>query len=256
MLSLISPAKSQNFKDKAQVLEFSLPLFEKEIGQLVKIASKLSPDEISTLMSISDKLSHDVWQMYHQFEKNFTLKNAKQALFAFNGDVYRSLNAHSLKPKEVEFAQSHLMIISGLYGLLRPLDLMQSYRLEMGLKLDISGKNLYQFWQEKLTSYLNDVLENHKNKIVINLASQEYKKAINHKKINAIWIDVDFKEYRSGKYKTIGILAKRARGLMARFIIENKIDNLNGIKKFDVDGYFLNQKLSKENHFVFSRKEI
>ncbi|TNF66527.1 MAG: peroxide stress protein YaaA [Gammaproteobacteria bacterium] len=255
MLSLISPAKSQNFKDKAPINFSQTPKFEKEIYQLVKILQELAPDQIASLMSISDKLASEVYDKYAHFKKGFSESTAKQALFTFNGDVYRGLDAATLAEKNAKFANDHLLMISGLYGLLKPFDLIQPYRLEMGSKLDINGQSLYQFWRSKLTAYLNELLSQQKTNIVINLASKEYSSAFEKKSINGSWIDVDFKEYKQGKYKTIGIFAKRARGSMARFIIDKEIDQVDKLIAFDRENYKFNEELSNPKHLIFIRNQ-
>ncbi|MCF6807872.1 peroxide stress protein YaaA [Thiotrichales bacterium 19S9-12] len=253
MLSLISPAKSQNFSDKAPISAYQLPRFVSEIYQLVDLLKELAPDEIASLMSISDKLASDVYGYYQNFHQSFTKENAKQAIFTFSGDVYRGLDAKTLDEGQVNFANEHVLMISGLYGLLKPLDFIQPYRLEMGSKLDIEGQSLYQFWCFKLTSYLNELLETHEIPAVINLASKEYSKAFDKKSVKGKWIDVDFKEYKNDQYKTIGIFAKRARGLMVRYIVDNKIDHPDKLMNFDIEGYQYNDVLSKPSHLIFTR---
>ncbi|WP_119344185.1 peroxide stress protein YaaA [Facilibium subflavum] len=254
MLSLISPAKSQDFKVKAPLEHFTYPLFQDDIVKLVTKLKHYEPAEFESLMRISSKLASEVFDKYINFNpKQYTLENAKQALFAFTGDVYKGIEANTLSHDQAEYAQQHLLMISGLYGLLRPLDLMQPYRLEMGTKFSIDDKSLYEFWRDKLTMMLNRQLSTHQNKVVVNLASNEYSKAIDHKKIDGQWIDIDFKEYHKGKYQTIALYAKRARGLMVRFILDGKIDNLDTLKAFDYAGYSLNPDYSSDKKLCFCR---
>lgn len=253
MLSLISPAKSQDFIDKPSTNLYQQPKFDSEINQLVQILKLQSKDDLASLMSISDKLANEVYTSYQNFKNYFSTDFAKQAIFAFKGDVYRGLNAETLKEKDIEFANAHLLMVSGLYGLLKPLDLIQPYRLEMGAKLDVDGQSLYQFWRFKLTGYLNDLLRLEDVPVVINLASKEYAKVFDQKSIEGKWIDVDFKEYKDEKYKIVGLFAKRARGLMARYIIDHRIDQADKLIAFKIDDYHFNEGLSKPNHFIFTR---
>ncbi|MCF6766046.1 peroxide stress protein YaaA [Thiotrichales bacterium 19S3-7] len=255
MLSLISPAKSQNFKDKAPVDISQPPKFETEIYQLVELLQQYEPHQIASLMSISDKLAVEVYDKYAKFKKDFSENTAKQALFTFSGDVYRGLDAATLSEENAKFANDHLLMISGLYGLLKPFDLIQPYRLEMGSKLDVNGQSLYQFWRLKLTNYLNELLAKEQTNVVVNLASKEYSSAFDKKLVNGDWVDVDFKEYRQGKYKIIGIFAKRARGLMTRFIIDQEINHTDKLIDFNYEGYQFNEELSKPHHLIFTRNQ-
>jgi cytoplasmic iron level regulating protein YaaA (DUF328/UPF0246 family) len=171
----------------------------------------------------------------------------------FDGDVYKGIQASTLTQPQCEFAQKHLLILSGLYGLVRPMDLIQPYRLEMGTKIRINGHSLYQFWQETLVDYINQQLKNHQNPYLINLASNEYSQVLDPKRLNGYWLDIQFKEYKNGEYRTIPILAKRARGLMVRFMVENAIDHPDKLKSFDLEGYAYHPEQSKDNVLIFTR---
>ncbi len=255
MLILISPSKtldlSNDSKDK-NLVESTIPSFLEDSNKLIKILKKLSVKDISKLMSLSDKLSQLNFQRYQTFKTPFTNDNAKQAIFAFKGDVYDGLAADKLSTKEIEYAQRHLRILSGLYGLLRPLDLIQPYRLEMGIKLkNDSGKDLYKFWDDKITNNINILLS--QNEVLVNLASNEYFKAVQKKSITNNIITPVFKEGKNGTYKIVMLYAKQARGMMANYIIKNQIKNPEDIKKFDYAGYKFNKSLSNKDEFVFTR---
>lgn len=207
-------------------------------------------------MSVSDSLAELNRQRFKQWKTPFRPDNSRQAMFAFKGDVYLGLDAYSMAPAEVKFAQSHLRILSGLYGLLRPLDLMQAYRLEMGTRLGTQqGSNLYQFWGDRITKSLNRELKQSDSKTLVNLASGEYFKSIKPKQLNAEIITPAFKEYRDGQYKFIQFFAKKARGLMARYLIDRKIDDPEALKDFDYAGYGYNAELSDDNEWVFTRRQ-
>ncbi|TAF35756.1 MAG: peroxide stress protein YaaA [Cytophagales bacterium] len=254
MLLLLSPAKNQNFEAKVPTSAHSIPCFETEIADLVAILKQKSPQDLQSMMSISQNLALQNVERYLNFAEKFTPQNAKQAIFAFNGDVYKGLNAASFNEKDLQFAQKHLRILSGLYGLLKPLDLIQPYRLEMGIHLANSmGSNLYQFWQNKLTNLLNEELKNLKAPCLINLASNEYGKAIDFEAIQGQVVHVVFKEFKDNTYKIVGTLAKKARGEMANYIIKNKITTAAKIKLFQENKYSFNSNLSSENEWVFSR---
>ncbi len=205
-------------------------------------------------MSISDNLATLNAQRYESYEQPFSLDNAKQSVLAFKGDVYNGLNTDGLTPNDLRFAQEHLRILSGLYGLLRPLDLIQPYRLEMGTKLkNKKGKDLYAFWGNKITELLNEDLATQKDKILVNLASKEYFKAIQPRDLEGKLLTISFKEYRDDKYKVIAFNAKKARGLMSRFIIQKRIMDVEKIKTFDLEDYFFNPDLSDDKEWVFTR---
>ncbi len=254
MISLISPAKSQDFSAKIPVDIKSEISFKDKTQKLVNLMKQYEPFELAKLMKISDKLALENFDKYVHFNpKKFDRSNSKQALFAFTGDVYRGIDAKTLNRNHVKFAEEHLRILSGLYGLLKPTALIQPYRLEMGTKILIDEQSLYDFWKKELTDHLNTLLSTQKTKAIICLASQEYSKSIDKKQIAGEWIDVDFKENKNGQFKNIGIFAKRARGLMVRYILCHKLDTVEAIKDFDIEDYSFNEELSKPNHFIFTR---
>ncbi|ASG68727.1 hypothetical protein CDV26_10350 [Francisella halioticida] len=254
MIIVISPAKSQNLDPLKENYNFTQPIFKDQINLLINKLKHYEIDEIEKLMKISSKLAQKVFDKHNSFNpNNYDISNSKAAIFTFSGDVYKGLDAKTLDNQTVKYTQDHLLMLSGLYGLIRPLDLMQAYRLEMGTKIKIDEKVLYKYWQNKITSQLNYFFAKQKNKTLINLASNEYSQAIDRKVLDATWLDIDFKENKNGIFKTIGIHAKKARGLMTRFILENQIENINDIKKFNVAGYEFNQDLSKNNLLCFTR---
>ncbi|TVQ84540.1 MAG: peroxide stress protein YaaA [Micavibrio sp.] len=256
MLVLISPAKKLDFENAAPCKDFTKPRFQKQTGELVTLAKKLSCADLAQLMRLSDKLAELNYVRYQSFQPEFTPDNAKQALFAFRGDTYVGLDADSLSQDDLKYAQDHLRILSGLYGTLRPLDLMQPYRLEMGTKFkNPKGEDLYDFWQGLLTDAVNDDVAAHKNRVVVNLASNEYIKAVDPKALDAEFITPHFKEIKDGKAKIIGLLAKRARGAMARYIIQNRIEDPEELQKFAEDGYRFRPDLSKDSEPVFTREK-
>lgn len=254
MIFLLSPAKSLNFEAKCNIENFTIPHFLPDSKILLSDLKKLSPQQISQLMKISDKLARLNYQRFQDFKTPFTDKNSKPAIFIFDGDVYDAIDVQNYSQKDLDFAQTHLRILSGLYGILRPLDLMQPYRLEMSTPLkNKKGKNLYEFWQEKITQNLNDQLAAQDEKIILNLASQEYFDAVNTSAIKGKILNIIFKEKKGDDYKIIGLHAKKARGEMADFIIKNKIKKTPQIKEFDRNKYKFNQKLSDENNWCFCR---
>lgn len=256
MLLLISPAKTLDFVTPSPSIEFTQPDFLKQSRQLIKELRHLSAVDISTLMGISDKLGELNFQRFASWHTPFTEKNAKQALFAFQGDVYTGMMAEHFSAEDIEFAQQHLRILSGLYGLLRPLDLIQPYRLEMGTRFaHARGKNLYDFWDEVITCAINDQLRALKSHTLINLASNEYFSAVKPGLLNAEIITPIFKDQKNGQYKIISFFAKKARGLMSAYIIQNRITEPEAIKQFDIAGYCFNAKLSSKRDWVFTRAE-
>ncbi len=253
MLLVISPSKKLDFEN-APKLETSKPRFLKETQTLISIALKLTQKQLSDLMSISDALAELNYHRFRQFSLPFTSDNSRAALYAFKGDVYDGLKAETLSEQDLVFANQHLRILSGLYGLLGPLDAMQAYRLEMGISLkNNEGKNLYSFWGDKIRTLLEKDLKEQGDDVLINLASNEYFKALQPKKLSARVITPSFKENKNGQYKMLMIFAKRARGAMARFIIDHKLTNPEDIKKFDTDGYKYNPSLSQGDDWVFTR---
>lgn len=256
MLIVISPAKTLDFETAPITKIHTQTEFLKESRQLVSQLKKLTPAEVSSLMKISDKLGLLNFLRFNEWKTPFTLNNSKQALLAFKGDVYTGMNAESFSNQDLKFAQKYLRILSGLYGVLKPLDLIQSYRLEMGTHFENKkGKDLYEFWGSKLTDQINQDLKASKSKHLINLASNEYFKSLQVKNINAEIIVPVFKDYKNGQYKIISFYAKKARGSMSAYIIKNKLKNPEDIKAFNVDGYKFNQSKSNATNYVFLRKQ-
>ena len=254
MLILISPAKNLNFDPVDRDLEVSQPRFLKETRELAKTAKALSKGELKQLMNLSDKLADLNYARFQAFKTPFTEDNAKPAVLAFAGDVYQGLEAATMTPADLSWAQDHLRILSGFYGLLRPLDLMQPYRMEMGRSLKTAkAKDLYGFWGDKLTKRINADLNG--GETLINLASNEYFGAVDPKKIKGQIITPQFKEIRDGKARFISFSAKKARGLMARHIIDKRIESPEGLKTFRRDGYRFNKGLSKGATWVFTRPD-
>lgn len=255
MLVVISPAKTLDYESPATTAQYSLPDYLADSSELITELRQLSPPEVSALMGISAKLGDLNFGRFLNWQPEFTPDNAKQSLLAFKGDVYTGLDAETLSEEQLQWAQDHLRILSGLYGLLRPLDLMQPYRLEMGTKFaNAKGKNLYEFWGEKITDGLNRVLEKASKPVLINLASNEYFKSVLPGKLNAEIITPVFKDWKNDKYKIISFYAKKARGLMSRYIIENKINDPEKLKQFDVAGYRYNSAMSSAREWVFTRE--
>jgi len=252
MLLVISPSKTQDFSHSSnQIFSKSRQISESE--ELVEILRNKSQNQIASLMSLSEKLSKLNYDRYKSFPISLNLDNAKQAILAFKGDVYSGIDASSMSQDELEFAQDNLRMISGLYGVLRPLDLIAPYRLEMSTKLvNEMGNNLYQFWGDKISRVINE----DESEVIINLASNEYFKAIDKKSLNAEIINIIFKENKGGEYKVIGIYAKRARGLMARYMIDNKVLSPEGLKNFCLEGYRYRDNLSDNLNWTFTRDKV
>ena len=252
MKVLLSPAKSLDFKSKLPTEKNSFLCFEKEAEFLNSILKRKSPKELSDLMGVSSKIADLNYERNHNWSLPFNSKNARQAVYAFSGDVYRGLDAYSIDTKKVDFMQSTVRIISGLYGLIKPLDLIQPYRLEMGTKLSFdNNRNLYDYWKEKITNQLNsELLE---NEPVLNLASNEYFKAIDSKVLKSDVYSANFKQFKDGNYKTIAIFSKKARGMMTRYVVENNITDISSLKSFNYDGYVYHENLSSEKELIFSR---
>ncbi|MBO9490075.1 peroxide stress protein YaaA [Endozoicomonas sp. G2_1] len=256
MLLVVSPAKNLDYESPVATQTFSQPELLAESELLIERCLKLSPADIGSLMSISDKLAGLNAARFGAWQQPFTPDNARQAVLAFNGDVYTGLDAASFSEDDFAFAQDHMRILSGLYGLLKPLDLMQAYRLEMGTKLDnVRGKNLYEFWGSIITELLNKAIAEQGDKVLVNLASTEYFKAVKKKELDANIITPAFKDWKNGQYKMISFFAKKARGLMARYIIQNQLTDVEQLKGFDLGGYQFNDELTKGNDWVFTRKE-
>ncbi len=256
MLLLLSPAKKLDYDSPLPTSLRSDPLFVDEAKALIQVLKKKSPDEIASLMTLSDSLAQLNVQRYSEWSTKFTPKNSRPAVLAFNGDVYEGLDANSLSEKDLAWAQDHVAILSGLYGVLRPLDLMQPYRLEMGTKLvNPAGSNLYEYWKQTIAPYLNERLAKDKQPIVVNLASEEYFKSVDLKTLKARVIQCVFQDQKAGSWKVISFFAKRARGLMARYVIENRISSPEKLKGFNLDGYQYAESVSTEDKLVFRRPE-
>lgn len=252
MKIVISPAKSLDFSSPLPTGKFTNGQFLNEAEKLNKILKKKSPKQLSKLMSISDKLGELNWQRNQEWSLPFSPENARQAIYAFKGTVYEGLDAYSIPVEKLDQLQSKLRILSGQYGILKPLDLMQPYRLEMGTKLKIGRKdNLYQYWGESLTNAINEELED--KEVFVNLASNEYFKVIKTKLLKVPVVTPAFKDYKNGNLKMISFFAKKARGLMVRYIINNNIEKAEDLKGFDYGGYAFDTNLSTENQLVFTR---
>lgn len=253
MKILLSPAKSLDFETKLPSDKFSEPVFIKEAEKLNTILKKKSKKQLQELMDISDQLAELNLQRYQDFSVPFNKENARPAVYAFSGDVYVGLDAYTIPKNKIDKLQDTVRILSGFYGLLKPLDLIQPYRLEMGTDLKVNrSKNLYEFWGDKITDVLND--ETSEDEIVLNLASNEYYKSVNTKKLNGKVINPVFKDFKNGKLKIISFFAKKARGSMARYVVENNIKNAQDLLKFNVDGYSYSEIETKnKNTPVFVR---
>jgi len=255
MLFVLSPAKSLDYETPLSVQAHSAPLFVKQSQALIKVLRGYTPPQISELMDLSDALSGLNVARYKAWSPRATEKNARQALLAFNGDVYDGLNARALDEDALGWAQAHVCVLSGLYGVLRPLDWMQPYRLEMGTRLPTEqGSDLYQFWGSRITDYLNERLQGDAEPVLVNLASQEYFKSVKPKLLKARVIECVFEDYKNGVYKIISFNAKRARGAMMRFAIEQRMDKAEQLRDFNADGYKLAAKESTPERLVFRRK--
>jgi len=256
MLALISPAKTLDYETALPTDTYTQPRLLEQSQQLIDVCRKLSATEIASLMSVSEKIANLNVDRFRDWNADFDFSNARQALFAFKGDVYTGLDAYHLKDQDIDFAQQHLRMLSGLYGLLRPLDLMMPYRLEMGTKLkNARGHNLYEFWGNMITDQINQDLAEIDAKVLVNLASDEYYKSVNEKKIQAEIIKPIFLDQKNGKYKVISFYAKKARGLMARYLIENQLNQAEQLKAFDSEGYYFDAESSSNKELVFKRDE-
>ncbi len=255
MLYLLSPAKSLDYETPAGDVPHTLPQFLPQSAELIEVLRPQSPQQIAKLMDLSDALSALNVARYEAWSPQFTAKNSKQAILAFNGDVYDGLDAKSLSCADLGWAQQHVCILSGLYGVLRPLDRMQPYRLEMGTALvNPKGKNLYTFWGSQIAAHLNHKLAKDTTPVIVNLASQEYFKAVDLKTLKARVIECVFEDYKGGKYKIISFFAKRARGLMARYATLNQVNHPDGLRAFNLDGYAYAADASSPDRLVFRRK--
>ena len=255
MLFLLSPAKSLDYETPAGALPHTLPGFPAQSAELIGVLKRKSPQQIAELMSLSDKLTGLNVARYEAWSPKFSAQNSKQAVLAFNGDVYEGLDAKTLKPAQLEWAQEHVCILSGLYGVLRPLDWMQPYRLEMGTALSTTkGKNLYQFWGSHIADYLNERAAAEAVPVIVNLASEEYFKAVDKKALQPSVVNCVFEEHKAGKYKIISFMAKRARGLMVRYAIENKLSSVKKLESFNLEGYRFTSDVSTPERLVFRRE--
>jgi len=255
MLIVLSPAKTLDFESPVTVKKTTEPDFIAHSAELVSALRTMPPSKVASLMSISDSLAQLNVARYASWSKKFTPDNSRPAMLAFDGDVYEGLDARSLKARELDWAQKHVRILSGLYGVLRPLDLMQPYRLEMGTRLATKrGKDLYAFWGDQITEALNESLKLSKAEALINLASEEYFKSVKPAQLNRPVMTPVFEEWKGGGYKIVSFFAKRARGLMARYAIEEKLTKPEQLKEFDSEGYTFDAKASTESRWVFRRR--
>jgi cytoplasmic iron level regulating protein YaaA (DUF328/UPF0246 family) len=260
MILVISPAKALDYETPPTTATFTQPDLLDQSAELIDILREKSPAQIAELMSLSDQLSSLNVARYASWARPFAPDNAKQALLAFNGDVYEGLDAKSLTDADLTWAQDHLRILSGLYGVLRPLDLMQAYRLEMGTRLaNPRGKNLYEFWGERITEELNRLLAYEQDAgrppVVLNLASDEYFKSVKPKKLKGRIVSPVFEDWKGGRYKIISFYAKRARGLMSRYVITNRVDEVEALRGFDAEGYAFAADASDADTLVFRRRQ-
>ena len=256
MLILISPAKTLDYQSPLATTRYTQPMLLEHSQQLIGVARKLSAPQIKALMGISDKLADLNATRFHDWHPDFTPENARQAILAFKGDVYTGLQAETFSEADFDFAQKHLRMLSGLYGVLRPLDLMQPYRLEMGIRLENPrGKDLYQFWGEEITHTLNAALHEQGDDIVVNLASDEYFRSVKPKALKGQIIKPVFLDEKNGKFKVISFYAKKARGLMSRYIIENRLSKPEQLTGFNSEGYFFDAESSSAEELVFKRHE-
>ncbi|MDB1124833.1 peroxide stress protein YaaA [Vibrio algarum] len=256
MLIVVSPAKTLDYESPLVIEKYTQPELIDDAKLLIKECRKLTPVDIATLMKVSDKIAGLNVARFEQWSETFTTDNARQAILAFKGDVYTGLDAQTMKEDDFDYAQSHLRMLSGLYGLLKPLDLMQPYRLEMGSKLaNERGSNLYQFWGNVITDKLNQALNEQGDNVLINLASNEYFKSVKTKQLDGTVVTPIFKDHKNGQYKVISFFAKKARGMMARYIIDNRISSIEALTKFDVAGYYFVEEESSTTELVFKREE-
>jgi len=257
MLTVISPAKTLDYETPPTTRRTTQPQYLDKAARLVDDARGLSPDDIRKLMGVSQKIAELNHARFMNWGQPFTLDNAKQAVLAFKGDVYTGLEADTLTDEQLRFAQQHLRILSGLYGLLRPLDLMQPYRLEMGLKFENEGgKNLYEFWGDDITSALNAQLKKSRSNVLVNLASNEYFRSVHANALDADVITPVFKDLKNGKYKIISFFAKKARGQMARYIVEEGLTDVAGLQRFRTAGYRYSKADSSAKEWVFTRDSV
>jgi cytoplasmic iron level regulating protein YaaA (DUF328/UPF0246 family) len=250
MLILISPAKTLDYS-APNFKEFTQPDFQQDVKSLIQVMKKKSAKEIGELMHVSDSLAALNEERFKTFQNDFNPENSKQALLAFKGDVYTRIDVENYTSEDFDFAQNHLRILSGLYGLLKPLDLIQPYRLEMGTRLENKkGKNLYEFWDKKIAKAINEAAQ---KQPIVNLASQEYFKAVDQKTLKSQLINIHFKEFKGDNYQIIGFFAKQARGMMTNFAIKNRVTNPEDLKTFNEERYEYSEKLSSSKDWVYVR---
>ncbi|MYH17476.1 MAG: peroxide stress protein YaaA [Gammaproteobacteria bacterium] len=256
MLAIISPAKSLDFDGRAPTRKSSVPSFLDDSAELIRELRELAPQGLSDLMGISTSLAELNYDRYATWGEPFSRRNAKQAMFAFNGDVYLGLKSTEFSERDLTWAQKHLRILSGLHGILKPLDLIQPYRLEMGTRLpNRRGGDLYEFWRDKVTAALNEAIDAQRQPILVNLASNEYFNAVDTARIDARIITPTFKDLKNGRYMFISFFAKKARGLMAAYLIKNRVSTLKALKAFDWQGYRFSPAQSSANEWVFLRDQ-
>ncbi len=254
MLVIISPAKSLDLNIERSFDYITIPSYLNEAERIVTELKKLKVGELESLMKISNKLAVQNYERFQRWSLPFTPDNARQALLVFKGDVYAGLDAATLSDEDLLYAQDHLRILSGLYGVLRPMDIIQEYRLEMGTSFSFnSNKNLYEYWSDMITQYINQRMAKIESDTIVNLASNEYFKVLNKKVLTYRIVTPVFQDYKNGEYKTISFYAKKARGLMTRYIIQNRIEDPEALKLFDWDGYYYNDKLSEDDKLFFTR---
>ena len=254
MLAILSPAKTLDYQTPLTTNKSTQADFKTESKELIATLRKFAPAQIGSLMKISDNLAELNHRRYAEWQNQASEDNARPAFFAFKGDVYLGLDAQTLGARDINFAQKHLRVLSGLHGLLRPLDLIQPYRLEMGTRLATRrGSNLYQFWGNKVTDNINKTLAQQTSKVLINLASNEYYQVIQAERVEGRILNINFKELRDGKYRFVSFAAKRARGLMARYMIDNRVIRPSQLRQFDVDHYAFNEALSRDDEWIFTR---
>ena len=255
MITVISPAKTLDYESTVPTKQLTTPIFKDDANKLVDKLKKLSVKKVKDLMNISDSLAQLNVQRFNNWNTAPADSDLRQAIFAFKGDVYVGLDAYSLEQPSIDFAQNHLRILSGAYGILKPLDGIQPYRLEMGTSFSIQRKkNLYQYWGNRIAQQINAELESHNETVLVNLASNEYFKAVDQKALNADVVTPVFKDLKNGKYKVISFFAKKARGSMSRYIIDNRIEKKGDLLGFEADGYHYNASMSSENELVFTRE--
>jgi cytoplasmic iron level regulating protein YaaA (DUF328/UPF0246 family) len=256
MLIVVSPAKTLDYESPLATEKHTQPDFISQASQLIAVCKKLKPSDIASLMKVSDKIASLNVARFAQWQKTFTTENSRQAILAFKGDVYAGLEAESFSDADFDYAQQHFRMLSGLYGLLKPLDLMQPYRLEMGTKLENKkGSNLYHFWGESITKKINKDMKDNGDELLVNLASNEYFKAVKPKLVKGTVITPVFKDCKNGQYKVISFFAKKARGMMAKYLIQNQVKTVEALKEFDMAGYYFAAEESTATELVFKREE-